>query len=115
MSVPILTEVTPGKFLVKFGDRELTPLSTHEEDCGVISYPLDSGDYENYEDIVILVNPQTPGPRDISFIRFDTEQGYDYVSVFVWQNNQFVLDSRLVFVNDLRYSLYNPWVVRLDH
>jgi len=89
--LPTLTEVTPGKFIVKFGERELTPLNTHEDDCGFISYPANGDNYENNEDIVILVNPQTPGLRDIVFTNFNTESGYDVVRVFVWEDNQFVL------------------------
>jgi hypothetical protein len=76
-------------------DFSPSPANTFTDDCGSFSYPPNGGNYHDNESVVWLVQPESGGPREISLTRLDTEQFYDTVSIFVWEDNQFVIANKL--------------------
>jgi len=81
---------------VQLGDRHV-PVIQLSADCGSFgsfAYPNHSGGYQNDEDVALLIIPESGGPREIAFSYFDTEANFDFVSVHVWDNNQFRLVGR---------------------
>jgi len=73
------------------------PVVQLSADCGSFgsfSYPSNGESYENNEDAAFLILPDTGEALEIAFSHFDLESGYDFVSVHVWENNQFRLVGR---------------------
>jgi len=92
---PVPKETSEG-LKVHIGDRQV-PVVQLSADCGSFgsfSYPNNGGSYENYEDVAFLIIPEAGEALDIAFSHFDLESSFDFVSVHVWENNQFRLVGR---------------------
>jgi len=85
---PIVTE-TPAGIHVTLGEREPRIFSNVVPDCKLVSYPNNGSDYENNEDIVLIVEAETPGPRQLIVAKLNLQVDHDYITIFVWRNNQF--------------------------
>jgi len=89
----VITE-TSQKVLVQLDDRQIpvVQLSANCGSFGSFSYPNNGGSFN--EDVAFLVIPEVGRPLEIAFSRFETEQNYDFVSVYFWENNRFRLRGR---------------------